>query len=92
MQRDNKVAWIAAVILVLIIGGTGKTGLPESDPAPKSPSDSVAPAKPGGGGPHVEQRLWQTDHWRLYLSDGSHVDVSESQGKKCDVGEPYPCR
>ncbi|WP_281258296.1 hypothetical protein [Actinomadura mexicana] len=38
----------------------------------------------------MTSRLWQTDHWKIFLQDGTTVDVSANEGRNCGAGSAFP--
>ncbi|SNR48947.1 hypothetical protein SAMN06265355_103181 [Actinomadura mexicana] len=89
-MQNKTTGWVAGAVLLLLIGGTGKTGLPESGSTPGGSDRPAASAPPGEGTGQVTSRLWQTDHWKIFLQDGTTVDVSANEGRNCGAGSAFP--
>ncbi|MEU8308499.1 hypothetical protein AB0C84_33545 [Actinomadura sp. NPDC048955] len=37
----------------------------------------------------MSSRLWQADHWKVFLEGGGSVDLSESAGDNCTHGSVF---
>ncbi|MEV3919794.1 hypothetical protein [Actinomadura coerulea] len=88
-MQNKTTGWVAGAILLLIIGGTGKTGLPESGSTPGGSNAPAVPTSPGNGRGQVTSRLYQGDHWKLFFRDGD-IDLPPGVGGNCDRGSFYP--
>ncbi|GGT78094.1 hypothetical protein BJ999_001471 [Actinomadura citrea] len=89
-MQSRTTGWVAGAILLLIVVGTGSTGLPESGSTSGGSNGPAAPPAGTSGKGQVTSRLWQTDHWKIFLQDGSTIDLSQDAGRNCSAGSVYP--
>lgn len=90
MQRKTA-GLIAGAILLLMCGGVELKGSTEPGSSPGVPDVQASSAAPSAGKAQVKvtSRLWQTDHWKVFLKGGGSVDLSESAGDSCTHGSVF---
>lgn len=88
MQRRTA-GWIAVAVLLVMGGGVELKGSTEPGTSPGVPNVQTSSPAPSAGKAQVSSRLWQTDHWKVFLKGGGSVDLSESAGDNCTHGSVF---